>query len=367
MIAITPRPQKCFYHTGKKQFSGNGRNRITTNIVDAIDVGAYIFPKKLQMNDTQGKNIELRSGAFIKDFWKKVHPYAKYGSSFTKGEQIDNPLFFIKGTSVAVGGLDIPYKDGGRILYIPDISDALYDESDETRSLIESAVLKLFEDLSEPETEELPHWANKYLLPGEEKRLRAISKIDEKIATLKGELAAEKSLLSELQEWKTLLTSRGDFLEKKIAVLLKELGAEVSCSGEFGRKDLLVTHGDNVAVVEVKGLKKSAAEKHAAQLEKWVSEYHAEKDRHPKGILIVNAFCETPLKNRVHEPFPEQMLFCESRKHCLLTSWQLLEIYFESKGKPDLALKYLDQIFATVGRFPKKTKLFKEALLSQSE
>ena len=52
------------------------------------------------------------------------------------------------------------------------------------------------------------------------------------------------------------------------------------------RDDLILQYNDRIAVVEIKGvLRKSAAERHAAQLEKWVSSYFSDKGIRPKGIL----------------------------------------------------------------------------------
>jgi len=47
---------------------------------------------------------------------------------------------------------------------------------------------------------------------------------------------------------------------------------------------------EQIVIVEVKGQNKSAAEKNAAQLEKWLSTYFAENGVAPKGMLLVNTF-----------------------------------------------------------------------------
>jgi len=61
---------------------------------------------------------------------------------------------------------------------------------------------------------------------------------------------------------------------------------------------LILDYKGKIAVVEVKGLGKSAAENNAAQLEKWVSEYYLTKGIKPKGILIVNAYKDVPFKEQ---------------------------------------------------------------------
>lgn len=89
------------------------------------------------------------------------------------------------------------------------------------------------------------------------------------------------------------------------------------------------------AVVEIKGVTGSAAEKHAAKLEKWVSTYYEENEVKPKGILVVNTYRDQPLIDRPEVSFPHQMLkFCSQREHCLLTSTQLLSLYLDVKKNP---------------------------------
>ena len=57
-----------------------------------------------------------------------------------------------------------------------------------------------------------------------------------------------------------------------------------------GRSDIIAKYGEVAIVAEIKGVTKSAAEKHAAQLEKWVAQYIEENEVSPKGMLIVNGF-----------------------------------------------------------------------------
>ena len=84
---------------------------------------------------------------------------------------------------------------------------------------------------------------------------------------------------------------------------------------EKGRSDKIAKYGEVAIVAEIKGVTKSAAEKHAAQLEKWVAQYFEENEVSPKGMLIVNGFCDMPLNERLEDVFPQQML-----KYCGYTT-----------------------------------------------
>ena len=97
---------------------------------------------------------------------------------------------------------------------------------------------------------------------------------------------------------------------------------------------------------------KSAAEKHAAQLEKWVAQYIEENEVSPKGMLIVNGFCDMPLNERLEDVFPQQMLkYCVSRGHVLLTSTQLLCLYIEVCKNPICKEERITELLSCVGKY----------------
>ncbi|MGW4635964.1 hypothetical protein ACWEMY_24600, partial [Nocardia sp. NPDC004415] len=104
------------------------------------------------------------------------------------------------------------------------------------------------------------------------------------------------------------------------------------------------------AVVEVKGVNKSAAEKHAAQLEKWVAGELEATGTAPKGLLVVNTWRETDLSARTEKDFPDQMLpYCVSREHCLMTGLQLFVIRSEIEADASRAEYWRDKILKTSG------------------
>lgn len=121
---------------------------------------------------------------------------------------------------------------------------------------------------------------------------------------------------------------------------------------EKGRSDIIAQYNDTHVVAEIKGVTKSAAEKHAAQLEKWVSQYIEENETVPKALLIVNGFCETPVYNRTEEVFPNQMLkYCQSRGHALMTATQLLCLFIEIQQNPECKQERLGALLSCVGKY----------------
>jgi hypothetical protein len=149
-----------------------------------------------------------------------------------------------------------------------------------------------------------------------------------------------------------LFTGTGRSLELAVRRALEALGFDVS-EGAPGRDDLVAQYGGRVAVLEVKGTSKSAGEYQAAQLEKWVSDYYFTQQVRPKGILVVNAFRELPLRERTEAAFPNQMLeYSERREHCLLTGLQLLGAVLAVEQDSSRRDQMIESLFATNGVYP---------------
>jgi hypothetical protein len=169
-----------------------------------------------------------------------------------------------------------------------------------------------------------PPWIERFQFPEEAPRAQELAtlegaraKIDEQLVTLKAKQAVSN-------RWKSLITADGPQLERAVGVALSALGFDIDAPA-LGRTDLRGSFKGSIVVVEVKGASKSAAEQHAAQLEKWVAAEHA-NGIHAKGILVVNAWRKSaPDKRRT--VFPNQMLqYASARGHSLVSGLQLLAL-----------------------------------------
>lgn len=212
-------------------------------------------------------------------------------------------------------------------------------------------LIKAVSDIRARSEYHLPDWTKKYHLPGEKQTLNSLERLHAKMNELQSFITQEQSILTAITSKKALLTESGAPLEDGIKMLFTELGLELLPTKE-NRDDIIIKHGERVAVIEVKGVNGTAAEKHAAQLEKWVSEYYEEHGQQPKGILIVNSHREKPLAEREATTFPDQMLkYTTSREHCLLTTYQLLGIYAEVKKDGSKLDALMDELFNTSGKY----------------
>ena len=188
-------------------------------------------------------------------------------------------------------------------------------------------------------------------MPTELKDKTELDKLNDKLSKIESQISEKKNQLAELGQIKILFGGDGRALEIEIGKILKDLGFDVA-EGLPQRDDLILKYNEKIAVVEVKGVSKSAAEKHAAQLEKWVSEYFSKKGIKPKGILIINALKDTPLVDRNKPPFPEQMIsYSKNRDHCLITGLQLLCMYLDTKDNSLKRDEMIKRLLATNGIF----------------
>lgn len=202
----------------------------------------------------------------------------------------------------------------------------------------------------------LPEWTDSYFLPGEYEALQTINQLNAQIEKLRKEVQESKAQIQRIKSKKRLLTTSGHELEKSVEEIFKELGFEIIPTEE-NRDDLIVRYGNDIAIVEIKGVASSAAEKNAAQLEKWRAMYMELYEVNPKGLLLVNTFRDMPLRERNQPDFPEQMLrYAVGREHCLITTVQLLGLYYEVIQNPASKEHIIKSLFTTIGRYSDEFK-----------
>lgn len=297
---------------------------------ESYDLRKELLPKYPITNIGRGDSIELVSNSFIKPLFTKYEGDWRYVSSYK--QEFGIPLLKIKGTNSFLSGCIKVGK--GNIVFIPKYMRMAYDNKEFLDDLI-NIVGNIDERSDQSPIITMPKWSLSTELPGESEIQQEITEKNKKLEELKYEIQALESQSESLKALKILFTGTGTYLENIVSIVFKELGFNVS-EGVPGRDDLILEYKDHAAVVEVKGVSKSAAERHAAQLEKWVSEYIISKDRKPKGFLVVNAYKDIPLEERNEKAFPDQMMnFSTSRDHCLLTGLDLLAIYFYIQNHPE--------------------------------
>lgn len=342
----------CYICTGEKRFSGTGKNARQTNIVREFDTYSFL-PIKINVMEVVGEQIDICCSSPYREFMANTKDCYYYASYFSVSGN-STKLGKIKGTDKAVAAV-IPYGNGKIILFPQIYWEDEYKKSEDWKISGKKYLDCLFEldrrlNISDEEMD-LPEWVNNIYILDEKAKLKKQTTIENKIAKLQEKLECERAAIQAIRKYKLLLTSSGSVLEEIVKQVLAELGFTL-LEAEKGRSDIVAKYGEDAIVAEVKGVTKSAAEKHAAQLEKWVAQYIEENEALPKGMLIVNGFCDMPLNERLEDVFPQQMLkYCVARGHVLLTSTQLLCLYIEVCKNPACKEERITELLSCVGNY----------------
>lgn len=349
--------EPCYVYTGKREYSGTGKNARATNVVDLLSPYAFL-PVKIEPIHVTGENMDLCCKSPYSDFLKKVKKCFYYNSYFSLKNS--SPLMKASGTENMIAAV-LNYEKG-KLVFLPHVF-----EKEEYRTAAEwkketsdflSEVFELNTVLStNDENEPTPEWLERFYILEEEQEQNTLAAAINAKKALEEKIKEQERKLVEIRKYKKLLTASGLQLEELVKMVLSELGF-VLAETKPGRSDVIAQYGDRDIVVEIKGVSKSAAEKHAAQLEKWVSEFYEENEKAPKPLLIVNGYSEIPIWERKESVFPHQMLkYCRAREHALISTAQLLCLYLEIKKNPECASERVSELLDCVGKYERYADL----------
>jgi len=316
----------------------NNQQFVTGTIQREVQFEELLPARSFAVERVIGKDMEVKPNTPFTSFltkYKKLFAYASYFTRYT-GKIIAEVPFNKKVLAF--------YNES--VVFIPRLSQEFKQHESDFLLDLTTVVSGLNK---EPDEIDLPTWSTKYLLPLEVNFIKQIDSLSRQMADLVlGQKNAETDL-ENLRRKKILFTGTGKQLEREVEKIFEILGFKI-LESEEGRDDFTIEYNGKIAVVEIKGVVGSSAEKHAAQLEKWVSTYHENNDVLPKGILIVNSYREEILINRTDDTFPHQMLkYSETRGHCLITGLQLLNISFEVEKYPEKKEDLINSLFETIG------------------
>jgi hypothetical protein len=342
--AFTRVEEQTDEHTGKP---------VSVSLHERRTTLTQMMPAGIDVEPFSGDSLRLATGGAFAEFW------ARWGDIFHHEAVLTNhpgvTVVRVEGTTKAAA---VILKQGeGTLLLLPDFSPFSYEPGEnvegDNRAFVDliDAIVHLVDRLSG--VVELPDWADTLQLPGESAARRRLSTAEAKVEHWRAEMESRAEHLRTVERRKGLVTATGDALEQLVEEALQALGFQVEV-GDNGRVDRVLRLGKRVAVVEVKGQKGSAKESDAAQLNKWVAAHHADHGQLPKGILVVNAFNQTPLEERTGAPFPAQMLpFAVSQQQfCLITGNQLLAAWLVADATPDKRAELAASILDCVGIYP---------------
>lgn len=345
--------ENCFIYTGETKYNGTGKNAKRTDIVTEFDTYSFL-PIDLSITNVCGENFELCCNLPYKNFFIKTNETFQYESYFNT--PTGTPLMKAKGSSKIISAV-VEYAKG-KIIFLPHpyYEDDYIEYFEEEKSWEEygrkylEGIFELNEQLCTSNDEYiLPKWANNFSILNEKEEQKILGELIEQQEILNKKIAKQDIKIKELLKYKALITSSGEILENIVKQVLSELGFSLKETIP-GRTDVIAKYGRKDIVIEIKGVTKSAAEKHAAQLEKWVSLFIEENEKSPKPLLIVNAYCDLPITERTEDTFPKQMLkYCTVRGHALISTIQLLCLFIDIKNNPSCKKERIKELLETEG------------------
>lgn len=339
LVVIVGPPQECYIDTGQRTHSGTGRNRTTTIHVDRFDLWSAMPVGKLTLERASGSRVALVGEGPVTGLLRKYANFLGYEAVMKTAP--GSVIAKVQGTDRVVGSVTST-KAGGHLLLLPAMNwlvDGVDGDDDWTPEAeqFQEDLLANLGLLSDRGSRVRPTWANQYSTTKQRQLRTTIVAQQTQIEEARAKFTELQSERERAEAPDQLFLGSGRALELEVAEVFKLLGGTLT-EPDPGRDDWKVTFPEGACVVEVKGVKKSAAEKHAAQLEKWVAAAYEETSQMPKGILVVNTWRETPLTGRTGDDFPSQMLpYSEGRGHCLVTGLQFFVIRADLEKNPKRA------------------------------
>lgn len=354
IVILNGNDEYRYRYTGRKEFSGTGRNARVTNIVTDIHP-TEVLPIKITPLKLEGNKVALKNRK-IEEFYKKYADNFKYLTVYDKVDKSE-VLLNIQNTEKTISFFK-KHKNG-MLLFLPslDFDKLTKEKGQKLEKQYFDDIYNLAKALNSNEEIVLPEYSKQYLLPKEENMINNIEAEKAKIEELQKSIIEKEKELKLIQEEKIIFTGSGTTLEKIIVDELNQVGFQILKYDENSKdEDIVIAYNDKVAVVEVKGVDGSASEKHTSQTVKWKSMYHIEHDVLPKGFLVVNAFKDRELEKR-QDYFPNQMLkYATQQEICLLTTLQIFNIKCYLKDNPDKKDEIINELYNTVGVYNKFEK-----------
>lgn len=225
--------------TGKKEFSGTGRNQKTTRIVTDYD-NYQSIPLNINPVNTKGKEIKLtaKNSEMISSYWQEFSSISTYKVLI---DCDSTPCLITKHGNKVVGAIFRSKNTNGTLVCLPDIDfypTSFFDEKDEwTKDAQEFAarfiksIVSLDKSLrSSGEVTPEPEWSKdrKFKLKEEGLASEKLLKIEEKLEAIQADKEAVIDKVRDLSRLRNLLFEKGKPLEYAILEALKIIGFNVS-------------------------------------------------------------------------------------------------------------------------------------------
>ena len=368
--------QECYADSGKREYSGTGRNQVQT-VKNSLIVNYNSIPLKLEPVNTKGFSIKLGLGGnLVKAYWSDLENISEYRVKLEVDYQ--NPLFTTKNGNKTVG-LHLRTKESGNLVLLPFINfekSEFYTYNDDDEYVWNSKAITLGKKLQshlieidralrlESNLSPAPSWTNKkhFELKREIEARSKMFKLDDEITILTDKRDVIRDEIKKISNYKRLLYENGKPLEAIILDSLKLIGFKAEnykdSSSEF---DVIFESKEGRFLGEVEGKDRKAIniEKFRQLALNIHEDFEREGvDERAHGVLFGNAFRLIEPEKRSEFFTKKCLTSARSTGAALVRTTDLFEVvkYLESKKDIRFATKCRKAILNTHGdivEFPK--------------
>ncbi|MFK3723563.1 hypothetical protein ACI2KE_06905 [Pseudomonas monteilii] len=370
--------------TGERKYSGNGRNQVTTRIVENYD-NYQSIPLNLKAISSKGKEIKLtaKNSELISSFWSEFSSISSY-KVIIEGES--SPLLLTKHGDKTVGVIQRSKNSSGALLCLPDIDfhpesffideDGNEDgnegdwsqEAKQFASRMIKTIVSMERSLrSSAELTPEPDWVKDIKYSFNEERLTSqkLLKLEQSLESIQAKKETLIDKTKGLGRLRNLLFEKGKPLELAILDALKIIGFEVSQfddgESEFdavfeSREGRLIgeAEGKDNKAINVDKLRQLALNIHEDLKREEISEP-------AKPVLFGNPYRLQSVEERP-EPFTTKCVSAATTSSTALVSTPdlfLVAKYLTDKRDAKYAARCRKSILTTVGKveFPDIPKM----------
>ena len=238
VVAFMTPLRQVYVETGEKQYSGTGRNRATTTIVDKFD-NYKCIPVTITPMVAEGRSIKLALGNdILKSYWEEFGEASEY--HFTMPEMEKRATLVTRSGDRPVGAIIRSASSAGSLVLMPDMDfspetfseeiDGEYVWTDAAKSFssqLVREVVDLYNGLRESSSvTPRPSWANDpaYLLQSERELQSELLEAEVRVEQAQRKKEDILGQLVDAGKLRPLLYSKGNELEVAIILALKLIG-----------------------------------------------------------------------------------------------------------------------------------------------
>jgi hypothetical protein len=335
VIVYLAKPAEYYRYSGTKDFSGTGRNRITT--LHVVPVSSYeAVPNIKKVLPKTGAEIRLdKDGSYLAPYWTEFSKYSPYEVQI-EGEFNRNLLKTRSGERIVGAAF---HGKLGALLFLPPLSydegvflrDAEVKKGEEDGEVywtevalqfskrLFGALVNLANALKQSvQLTPAPNWslASEYRLAHENELDAQINDCMREIGALQKRKAAFESELKLAGSLRRLLYEQGKPLESAVLEAMRLLGFDAQAFADGQSEfDGIFSSAEGRCLGEVEGkTNKAISIEKFSQLERNIMEdfERDEVTKHAKGLLFGNAYKAQPISDR-GEFFTEKCISAAKR------------------------------------------------------